>query len=162
MPKWIEKIESSGNKKIWNAMYLEKIGRTAEAVKIYEEILDDPEVGDKANFYLGSYYFSIGKYDVARGYFEKVFDYSLSEYKDDAVLKIGFTYDEEKNSARAISTFMRIKLLYPDSPLQDIATIKIGENYEQIGDLDNAIKNYEDFYNSYKEWDLVNLRLLAF
>ena len=157
MPKWIEKIESSGNKKIWNAMYLEKIGRTAEAVKIYEEILDDPEVGDKANFYLGSYYFSIGKYDVARGYFEKVFDYSLSEYKDDAVLKIGFTYDEEKNSARAISTFMRIKLLYPDSPLQDIATIKIGENYEQIGDLDNAIKNYEDFYNSYKESQYYNV-----
>lgn len=52
---------------------------------------------------------------------------------------------------------MRIKLLYPDSPLQDIATIKIGENYEQIGDLDNAIKNYEDFYNSYKESQYYNV-----
>jgi tetratricopeptide (TPR) repeat protein len=131
-------------------MYFEKTGKVTEAVKNYENLIGDSEVGDRAAYYLGSYYFSIAKYDKARSYLEKVFDYMMSEYKDDALLKIGFSYDEEKNSSRAISSFMRIKLLYSDSPLQDIATLKIAENYESMGDFENAEKNYEDFYINYK------------
>lgn len=150
MPKWIERINNSRSKKLWDAMYLEKTGKTIEAIKNYESLIGDSEVGDRAAYYLGSYYFSTAKYDKARVYLEKVFDYMMSEYKDDALLKIGFSYDEEKNSSRAISSFMRIKLLYSDSPLQDIATLKIAENYESMGDLENAEKNYEDFYINYK------------
>jgi tetratricopeptide (TPR) repeat protein len=45
---------------------------------------------------------------------------------------------------------MRVKLLYTESTIQDLALIKIAENYEKSGDTKKAIEAYREFFDTYK------------
>ena len=91
------------------------------------------------------------QYEKARNYFTKTIEFKDSEYKDDAVYNIGMTYEEEGNYQKAIVTYMRIKLIYESSGLQDVTTIKIAENYDKLGETENSFKYYKEFYDKYKD-----------
>jgi len=148
--QWLKKLKEEGFKNLWMGIIYEKQGKGKLAVESYNKIIDDPEYGDKAGYYLGSYYLKKKNYDTARKYLEPVADEEMSEYKDDALLKLGLSYEQENNPKQAISYFMKVKLLYENSPFQDIVTLKIAENYEKAGDIEKSIKNYKDFFNNYK------------
>jgi tetratricopeptide (TPR) repeat protein len=150
MGKWSSRLINLNQKKIWEAIIVENLGKSEEAEKKYRELLLEKEVGDIANYLLGTLYFKQKKYSDARIYLEQVLSFENSEYKDKAVLKIGFTYEEEKNYQRALSSFIKIKLLYAGSPLQPLAEIKIAENYENMGEIEKSEKIYEDFIKNYK------------
>lgn len=159
MNMWSEKLNNLKDKKIWEALIYENTGKIEEALKIYKELLSDEDIGDRANYLIGTLYFKQEKYSEARNYLESVMNFNNSEYKDDAVLKIGFTYEEEKNYQRALSSFMRIKLLYSDSPLIELAELKIAENYEALGENDQAEKIYDEFVSKYKSSDYYKIVL---
>lgn len=150
MGKWTAKLKNGNLKKIWEGITAENTGRVEEAENIYLEIVSDEKVGDRVSYLLGTLYFKQKKYSDARNYLEKVLNFQESEYKERAVLQIGFTYEEEKNYQRALSSFMRIKLLYTGSALQPLAEIKIAENYEFMGEIEKTEKVYDEFIKNYK------------
>lgn len=149
--KWTEKLPPSSLKTLWIGIIYTKTGKQLDAVKRFESIINDADNGDKALYYLGDYYLEKKQYDKARNYYTKVLEYSVSEYKDDAVLKVGYSYENEGNYQKAVTTLLRIKLMYENSPLQEITTLKIAEDYEKLNDGESAFKYYVEFYNKYKD-----------
>ena len=163
--KWLKRLKDSSFKHLWLGIIYEKQGKQKSAVASYKKILNDEENGDKANYYLGSYYLRKKKYASARKYLEKIADFEMSEYKDDALLKIGLSHEAENSHKRAISYFMKIKLLYENSPYQDIVTLKIAENYEKMEDMDKSIEHYKEFFSKFensKYYGKVTERLLVY
>ncbi len=163
--KWMEKLAETSYKTLWQGIIYEKQGKTDESVAKYKEITSDTENGDKANYYLGNYYLSKKQYEDSRNYYEKVDTFPTSEYKDDAIFKIGISYEEEGNYSRAITMFLKIKMMYEKSDLQDIVHIKIAENYEKTNNSQKAIEFYTEVYTKYKEstyYPIITERILAY
>lgn len=150
MNTWVERVTDAKEKMLWQAITAEKTGSTDEAVKLYEQLTSDEEVGDRANYFLGNLYFEKGNYEKSRSYLEGVLNFSESEYKDDAVVQIGLSFEAEKNYQRAVSSFIRIKLIYEGSPLQEFAEIKIAENYKNLGEFEKAAQAYIEFIENNK------------
>ena len=100
---------------------------------------------------IGNLYFAKGNYEKSRNYLESVLNFSESEYKDDAVVQIGLSFEAEKNYQRAVSSFIRIKLIYEGSPLQEFAEIKIAENYENLGEFEKSANSYIEFIEKHKD-----------
>ena len=131
----------------------EKLNNYKNAISQFESILTNKDNGNKANYYLGTYYLNNNKYEQARMYLEKVLDFDQDEYKDDALLKIALCYEGEKNYQRAVTTLLKIKLLYPQSHYQDVVLLKIAEDYENLNDMNNALQFYKELYEQYKNSD---------
>ena len=147
---WVKRSADSSFKTLWMGIIYEKQGNYKSAIASYKKLLDDPENGDKANYYLGSYYLKNKKYTEARSYLEKAADFQTSEFKDDSLLKIASSYEEENNYSRAILSLMKIKLVYENSPFQDIVHLKIAEDYEKLDLLEKAVPVYLEFFQKYK------------
>lgn len=163
--KWVKKSNDSSFKTLWLAIILEKQGKAKKSIAEYKKLLEDEKNGDKANYYIGSYYLKKKMYKKARKYLETVLDFKESEYKDDALLKIGLSYEEEGNYKRAVTTLMKIKLIYENSPFQDIVHLKIAENYEKLEDKEKAIKIYLEFFDKFKDsayYSKITERLLIY
>lgn len=163
--RWVKKSKHKSFKTLWMGIIYEKQRKTKLAVVNYKKLLNDKENGDKANYYLGNYYLKKKKYDQARIYLEKVAEFKTSEYKDDALLKTALSYEAEKNYSRAVLTLMKIKLIYENSPFQDIVHLKLGENYEKLELLEKAIPLYQEFHQKHKTspyYEQVVERLLVY
>ncbi|OQY10449.1 MAG: hypothetical protein B6I28_01050 [Fusobacteriia bacterium 4572_132] len=148
---WIDKLEDKGYKIFWQGLILEKQGKEKEALEKYKLIINDKKQGAKANYYIGSYFYRKQNLSAARNYFSKVLEFKVSEYKDKALLKIALTYEEEQNYQRAITTLLRIKLIYEESKLQDIVAMKLGEIYEKTNEIQKSLNLYLEVYRKYKE-----------
>ncbi len=147
--KWAKKVRENSFRKLWMGLIYDKQGKAGYAAAEYRKILNDSQYGDKANYYLGTYYFNNKKYKEARKYLDKVPDFKMSEYSDDAYLKIGLSYEAEAQFQRAISSFLKIKLMYEKSIYQDIAHLKIAENYEKLNEREKGIKIYVEFVDKF-------------
>ena len=162
---WVEKLENQEYKLFWQAFILEKQGKEEEALKKYKEIVEDQNQGSKANYQIGSYYYRKQNFSAARNYLSKVLEFSVSENKDKALLKIALTYEEEGRYQTAITTLLRIKLLYEESELQDVVYLKLAENYEKNEEISKSIEIYIEAYNKYKGskyYSVFTERLLQF
>lgn len=148
--EWNEKVKDKGYKNLWFGIIYEGAGKIPEAIKYYKSAEADKNYGDLVNFNLGEIYLEQKNYTLARETFEKVTEYDASSVRDKAQYNIGLTYEAEENYTRAINSFMRVKLLYTESTIQDLALIKIAENYEKSGDTQKAIDTYREFFDNYK------------
>jgi tetratricopeptide (TPR) repeat protein len=148
--EWNEKVKDTGYKNLWFGIIYEGAGKIPEAIAYYKKAEKDKNYGDLVNFNLGEIYLEQKNYTLARETFEKVTEYEASSVRDKAQYNIGITYEAEENYTRAINSFMRVKLLYTESTIQDLALIKIAENYEKSGDTKKAIEAYREFFDTYK------------
>ena len=148
--EWNEKVKDKGYKNLWFGIIYEGAGKIPEAIEYYKSAEGDKNYGDLVNFNLGEIYLEQKNYTLARETFEKVTEYEASSVRDKAQYNIGLTYEAEENYTRAINSFMRVKLLYTESTIQDLALIKIAENYEKSGDTEKAIETYREFFDTYK------------
>lgn len=148
--EWNEKVNDKGFKNLWFGTIYEKANQKDKAKEYYNKIADNEEYGDKANYNLGKIYLENKEYETARKTLEKVTAYEASSVKDKAQYSIGLSYEAEGNYNRAIQSFMRIRLLYTDSTIRDLALLKVAENYEKLENKEKAVNSYRDFYNEYK------------
>jgi len=149
---WVERMPESSFKTLWDGIIDLREGISEEAVKNFEKVKDDKEVGDKANYYLGNHYFDTKEYEKARESYEKLLEgFSASEYRDNALFKTGLSYEQQGNYAQAIINYSRVKFLYEGSELYDTAVVKLSEMYEKNNEQQKAIENYIFFYKNIKE-----------
>ncbi|MBZ4683116.1 MAG: repeat-containing protein [Fusobacteriales bacterium] len=148
--KWNEVIKDKSYKALYKGFIYDKANQPQKAFEEYLKITDDKKYGDIANYYIGNYYFNDNDYEKAREYYEKVLSFKISEYKDKAQFKIGESYELENNYLKAISAFLKIKLIYTESNLQDLVLIKLGELYELDGKFDKALLSFKEYYDKYK------------
>lgn len=146
---WVAKVNEDGYKYLWQGYIMELEKKDADAVKNYEKIVNDKNYGDSANFKLGSYYLTRADYKKARSYFEAVMNFELSSNKERAQYNIGITYEKELDYMKAISSYLRIKLLMENSELDDLVTVKLAENYEKLNNSDKAYDYYKEYFDKY-------------
>lgn len=146
---WNNKVNEEAYKLLWQGYILELEKKDLEANKNYEKLIKDKNYGDSANYKLGLYYLNKNDYKKARVYFEAVMNFEISINKERAQYNIGLTYEKEKDYLKAVSSFLRIKLLMENSDLEDLVLIKLGENYEK---LENGEKSFEYFKEYYEKF----------
>ena len=143
---------------------MELEGKNNEAIKNYEKIVNDKSYGDSANYKLGTYYLGKSDYKKSRGYFEKVLEFETSLNSERAQYNIGITYEKEKDYLKAVSSFLKIKLLVEDSTLDDLILIKLGENYEKLNDSNKSYEYFKEYFTKYsgnKDYAYVTEKLLV-
>ncbi len=148
--EWNDNVKDKNFRSLWLGVIYEKAGEIEKAIESYISIRDSKDYGDISNYNLGRIYLARGEYTKARTALERVLSFETSKVKDKAQYNIGLSYEKEENYTRAISSFMRIKLLYTESDIQDITLIKLAENYERSGNEAKAIESYREFYDNYK------------
>lgn len=161
---WCNKVSDKGYKTLWQGYNWELDGKIDLANKNYEKLIDDKDFGDSANYKLGLYYLNKNDYKKSRTYFENVLNFPLSENAERAQYNIGLTYEKEKDFVKAISSFLKIKLLTENSSLEDLILIKLGENYEKLDDADKSFEYFKEYslkYNTKKEYAYVIEKLLV-
>lgn len=146
---WSNKVSEEAYKYLWQAYILELEGKKEAAIKNYEKISNDKNYGDSANYKLGLYYMEKGDFTKSRLYFEKVLTYEASVNGERAQYNIGLTYEKEKEYMKAISSFLRIKLLFEESELDNQILIKLGENYEKLNDYEKGSQYYKEYLSKY-------------
>lgn len=148
--EWNDNVKDKNFKSLWLGIIYEKAGEIEKAIESYITLKSNKDYGDISNYNLGRIYLARGEYDKARTALERVLSFETSKVKDKAQYNIGISYEKEENFTRAISSFMRIKLLYTESDIQDLTLIKLAENYEKSGNETKAIESYREFYDTYK------------
>ncbi|NLK61973.1 MAG: tetratricopeptide repeat protein [Fusobacteria bacterium] len=150
--EWVEKMDDSSLKVLWLGISNLNLGNEEEAVNNFKMIENDKDVGDKATYYLGDYYYNQKDYEKSQEIFEKLMEnYKSSEYVDNALLKIGMIYDLKGDYTQAILRYRRIRYFYEESDVYDIALIKMSEAHEKEKDEEKAVENYIFFYENAKD-----------
>ncbi|MGM0507716.1 MAG: tetratricopeptide repeat protein [Fusobacteriota bacterium] len=147
----IDNFEDENFQNYWKALVYKKQNKMDLAIENFKSLLKTEDFGDRASYNLGIIYFEKQNYSLAREYLSSVLDYDVSNYKDRAALHIGLSYGREGKYQEAINVLLKIRLIYVNSDLQDIALIKIAENYEKMGEIQKSIQSYIEFYNEFKD-----------
>ena len=161
---WSNRVSEEAYKYLWQAYIMELEGKNNEAIKNYEKIVNDKSYGDSANYKLGTYYLGKSDYKKSRGYFEKVLEFETSLNSERAQYNIGITYEKEKDYLKAVSSFLKIKLLVEDSALDDLIIIQLGEKYEKLNDSNKSYEYFKEYYTKYsgnKDYAYVTEKLLV-
>jgi len=146
---WVDRVEENAYKLLWKGYILELEKKDTDAIKNYEKIVDDKNYGDSANYKLGLYYLNKLDYKKARTYFEGVMNFDISANKERAQYNIGVTYEKEGDYLKAISSFLRIKLLMENSELDDLVLLKLAEDYEKLANNDKAFEYFKEYFDKY-------------
>ena len=146
---WVNRVDEDSYKILWQAYIMELEKKDADAIKNYEKIVEDKNYGDSANYKLGLYYLNKAEYKKARSYFEKVMSFDISANKERAQYNIGLTFEKENEFLKAISSFLRIKLLMENSELEDLVILKLAENYEKLNNNDKAFEYFKEYFDKY-------------
>lgn len=149
---WIEKMKESSFKTLWIGITSLNLEMNEKAVESFNKIVNDKEVGDKANYYLGNYYFDTKDYEKSEKSYETILNnFTTSEFIDNALLRIGLMYDMKGDYTQAILRYTRIKYFYQESDVYDVAVVKISEAHEKQKEEEKAIENYIFFYENIKQ-----------
>lgn len=112
------------------ALSLYKQRKYSEAAKKLQSILNarvSDELADNCHYWLGESYFGMKDYRNAISSFEKVFNYKVSEKKDDAAIMIANCYWEMGNKKEAIKEYKKFLEKFPASPYVKRAKARISE-----------------------------------
>lgn len=111
------------------AFNLLKDGRYELAIasfKAYLETYPNADYADNAQYWLGEANYAQRRYDVALQEFNKVLDnYPKSSKRADAMLKMGFSYQELGKTEDAEAVFSNIVTMFPDTTAARLAKKRI-------------------------------------
>lgn len=116
-----------------------KLSKYDQGLKIFESIKDKKPV----SYWLGEGYYQKKKYETAIEYYKKV---EVPEYKDYAVLAIGYSYLELRKYDDALIWFESIK----QGELADKAEFMAAKSVYEKGDYENAIKRFKKIKGKYE------------
>ncbi len=148
---WKEKMSNPSEKTYLSALIYEKQGKSDLAIGEYQKIVDDKDYGSRANFNLASNYYKEKNYDKAKIHYEKILQIENGQYKDTATYQMGQIYMTKKDYSKALRNFMKIELLYTESPLKEPSKLKIAKIYEVQKEDEKAKKTYVEFYKDYPQ-----------
>lgn len=100
------------------------------AAKKFRNILNSnvrDELADNCYYWLGESYFGMKDYNNAILSFEKVFNFKVSEKKDDAAIMIANSYWEMGNKKEAVKEYKKFLEKFPASPYVKRAKARISE-----------------------------------
>lgn len=146
---WSQKMATSEQQISLQAQILYLQNNYSQAVPLLKSLLNSSEYSAFANYYLGSLYFDQNQYSLATPYLNSVINGSDATYQDQALLKQAIIYENSKDYKNAIMLLLKLKLMYSNSPLQEVASVKIGQDYYQLKNYDKAIQTYQDFIGEY-------------
>lgn len=127
--------------------YLQK--NYSQAIPILKSLLTSSTYSSFANYYLGSVYFQQNQYSQATPYLNTVINGSDLTYQDQALFKQAIILENSKDYKNAIMLLLKLKLMYPNSSLQEGTLIKLAQDYYQLQNFDKAISTYQDFLGEY-------------
>ncbi len=101
-----------------------------DAITKLEAIIDGgtrKDLEDNCYYWLGESNFGMKNYQAAIEFFEKVFNYKISEKKDDAAIMIANSYWEMGNKQEAIKEYKKFIEKFPASPYNKRAKARTGK-----------------------------------
>lgn len=100
-------------------------GKSAEQAELLMNIVAQSKPESKykyeAHYALGDLYLDANKYEDAITNFQKINESTAKHLRAKALMKIGFAYQEADNDARAIETYKKIIVEYPNTELKTAA-----------------------------------------
>ncbi|MCX5774336.1 MAG: tetratricopeptide repeat protein [Fusobacteria bacterium] len=146
---WSQKMSKNDEQKSLQAQiyYLQK--NYSQAIPILKSLLTSSTYSSFANYYLGSVYFQQNQYSQATPYLNTVINGSDLTYQDQALFKQAIILENSKDYKNAIMLLLKLKLMYPNSSLQEGTLIKLAQDYYQLQNFDKAISTYQDFLGEY-------------
>lgn len=149
-------LKIKGKTKEAEAMFKEAEAKYNEAIAGYQKVIDDysdTKSGQDARFYIGWAYEKTKEYDEAISRLE----YAIENYPDNentttAKFYIGQLAQSNEDFARAVEVYQN----FADDPSHDYdsrlqAQYRIGNIYEEIGDIEQAVVAYEKFLVDFPE-----------
>lgn len=85
------------------------------------------DLEDNCYYWIGEANFGMKNYEAAIGYFERVFNYKISEKKDDAAIMIANSHWEMGNKQEAIKEYKKFIEKFPASPYNKRAKARTGK-----------------------------------
>ncbi len=147
---WIDKLEDKYKKAYYSSIYYRDMDMIEEARKVEPILLESSTYKDYGLKVLADDEFSNNQYKEALKHYEEIYNLEVSSYKDYALYMMGDIYAIEKNIEEATVTLTKVFLVYPQSKYVIPAQIKLAEVYEISGDIDKAMKAYEELSGNSK------------
>jgi tol-pal system protein YbgF len=117
-----QNVARSAYERAFNLLKQGRYDLASQSFKAFLETYPDADYGDNAQYWLAEANYAEKKYDQALIEFKKVIDkYPNSPKRADAMLKIGYTYDELGNKKLAMETLNSIVSTYPNSTAARLA-----------------------------------------
>lgn len=162
---WINKLNDKYKKSYYLSHYYRKKEMINEALKEEKTLLENDFYKDYALKNLGEYSYEIKDNKEARRYFGETLKLNASLYKDLATFRIAYLDKNDKKYDDALQGFTKVIVVYPKSKYVTLSKINICEIYEIKGNIDKAIKAYEEVYkdpkaDSYLEYLVEKLLIL--
>lgn len=112
------------------ALDLYKKKNYVESITKLQAIIDGgnrKDLEDNCYYWIGESNFGLKNYQAAIEFFEKVFNYKISEKKDDAAIMIANSYWEMGNKQEAIKEYKKFIEKFPASPYNKRAKARAGK-----------------------------------
>lgn len=147
---WIDKLEDKYKKAYYSSIYYRDIDMVEEARKVEPILLESNTYKDYGLKVLADDELSNNQYEDALKHYNEIYNLEVSSYKDYALYMMGDIYAIEKKVEEATVTLTKVFIIYPQSKYVIPAQIKLAEVYEISGDIDKAIKAYEELNGNSK------------
>lgn len=82
---------------------------------------------DNCNYWIGENYYGMKKHETAIKYFEKIFNYKVTEKKDDSAIMIANCNWEMGNKSEALKLYKEFIEKFPASPYTQIVKARAGK-----------------------------------
>lgn len=141
---WIDKLTDKYKKAYYSSIYYRDMDMIEEARKVEPILLESSTYKDYGLKVLADDEFSNNQYTESLKHYEEIYNLEVSSYKDYALYMMGNIYAIEKKIEEATVTLTKVFVVYPQSKYVIPAQIKLAEVYEISGDMEKAIKAYEE------------------
>ncbi|MEG0397881.1 MAG: hypothetical protein RR656_02220, partial [Cetobacterium sp.] len=149
--KWIEKLNGEEKKSYYRAKFYDQKQEYDKANIEYQKLLSSKDYKDYAAINLGNYWYRNNNLDKAKENYIIVNNLESSQYKDIATFQLASIDEKNGNHQEAIRSFTKVYILYPNGNYALEAQIKVAENYEKIGQFNEAISQYNELNGKEEE-----------
>ena len=118
-PETVKSTLADLNESYDDALHLFRSRNYHESAATLQRILindSSSDLADNCHYWLGECAYAMRRYQEALGHFQKVFDFKLSEKKDDAQIMIAHCYYAQGDKANAKKEYSKFLEKFPASP----------------------------------------------
>ena len=132
-----------------------------EAVQILNQLLDfysGSAAAEDALFLKAEAHYNLAKYDEAVSLYNQYLDQYKPEgaYCAQALVSLGYIYEEKGEYQKAIELFQEVIHNYPDYLLHDTVYMELARCYEQVKEWDKATEVYQKVVMNYSDSPILN------
>ena len=124
-----------------------RLKRYEDSIAVLEQALISDEKNVQVYYNLGFTYKLMGRYEDAIQCFETVVERNPNDVL--AFNHLGSIFQTTNNNVKAVNTFLRGLKIDPNHP---VLHLNLAKSYEELGKIDNAMKEYEAALKSKPGW----------